>query len=248
MDFKGISEGRAAVVAPVCSAADLDFVEATGPTGLAMSCDVLEFRLDNLLLCLDRAESVAAAVSPALPLLITARCPEEGGEHGLDDAARLGLYTRFLPYAMLMDTEIRSAVAMTPAVAAAREAGVKAVLSYHNFEVFPGMETLREQMGKARELGADIGKLAVWLEREEDLAAMVSLCGEVSLAALPSPAPDPAAFRVSLMGMGPLGKVSRPRLALAGSVLNYGFLREANAPGQWPVGELRRMILEGGES
>jgi 3-dehydroquinate dehydratase-1 len=44
------------------------------------------------------------------------------------------------------------------------------------------------------------------------------------------------------MGMGPVGKLSRLVLAKAGSVLNYGYLLEANAPGQWPAWELKSLI------
>ncbi len=44
------------------------------------------------------------------------------------------------------------------------------------------------------------------------------------------------------MGMGPLGKLSRLVLAKAGSCLNYGYLRVANAPGQWEAAELGALL------
>jgi 3-dehydroquinate dehydratase I len=51
---------------------------------------------------------------------------------------------------------------------------------------------------------------------------------------------------VATMGMGPLAAASRVRCALAGSVLNYGYLGEApTAPGQWPAAKLRAAIRAG---
>jgi 3-dehydroquinate dehydratase-1 len=44
------------------------------------------------------------------------------------------------------------------------------------------------------------------------------------------------------MGMGGLGRVSRLTLAKLGSLLNYGFLGEANAPGQWPARQLKDLL------
>ena len=44
------------------------------------------------------------------------------------------------------------------------------------------------------------------------------------------------------MGMGEFGRVSRLALAKAGSVLNYGYLDEPNAPGQWEARELRQLL------
>ena len=46
------------------------------------------------------------------------------------------------------------------------------------------------------------------------------------------------------MGMGEFGKVSRLALASAGSVLNYGYLGDAQLPGQWPAVELKRRLQE----
>jgi 3-dehydroquinate dehydratase-1 len=46
------------------------------------------------------------------------------------------------------------------------------------------------------------------------------------------------------MGMGPLGRLSRLVLAQAGSCLNYGYLRAANAPGQWSAKELSDLLAK----
>ena len=46
------------------------------------------------------------------------------------------------------------------------------------------------------------------------------------------------------MGMGRLGKISRLLLAQAGSVLNYGYLDQPNASGQWEATLLKKRLAE----
>jgi 3-dehydroquinate dehydratase-1 len=46
------------------------------------------------------------------------------------------------------------------------------------------------------------------------------------------------------MGMGALGKVSRLLFARAGSVLNYGYLDQPNASGQWEATLLKERLKE----
>ena len=46
------------------------------------------------------------------------------------------------------------------------------------------------------------------------------------------------------MGMGTFGKISRLLLAQAGSVLNYGYLDQPNASGQWEAVLLQKRLAE----
>jgi 3-dehydroquinate dehydratase-1 len=55
---------------------------------------------------------------------------------------------------------------------------------------------------------------------------------------------EPAPLPLAVMAMGRFGKVSRLLFAQAGSVLNYGYLATANAPGQWPAARLRELFAE----
>ena len=49
---------------------------------------------------------------------------------------------------------------------------------------------------------------------------------------------------LSVMGMGALGPSSRLALARCGSVLNYGFLGTANAPGQIAAPRMKQLLAE----
>ena len=93
---------------------------------------------------------------------------------------------------------------------------------------------MTEKVASAYQQGADIAKLAVVIETHEQLNDLVELVV----------ATQDSGRSISAMGMGPLGKLSRLVLASAGSCLNYGYLNEPNAPGQWSAVELRRLIDE----
>ena len=145
--------------------------------------------------------------------------------------ARMAMLRRFLPWAGWMDLELRTVPGAGELAAEARAAGVKVIGSFHDFEAMPPDPVLGKSIATAMEHGLDAVKLAVRMERLGELFV---------LAAMVETSPIP----VSAMGMGPVGKLSRLVLARAGSILNYGYLQTPNAPGQWPAGELKRLLGE----
>ena len=217
------------MIGAVTTFEDLVYLEQKGPPG---EIDIFEFRLDNLREHLDLAESVADSLEGRL--LITARHPDEGGVGDLDESERHELFARFIPKVALIDLELRSlqeSQVLRELAIKARSAGVILIGSMHNFEMMPALVDLHDAVGHALEIGVDIVKFAVMVEQMVDV---------FNLAELVESTDTP----VSAMGMGPLGKLSRLVLARAGSVLNYGYLRVSNAPGQWPASELRRLMDE----
>lgn len=216
------------VVATVTQADDLAYLAHGGdPT-----CEVLEYRLDNLLPHEDEAARVMAA-SPR-PVLLTVRSPIEGGHGHLDAPMRVEIYRRHLAKAMLVDTEIGS-LAQAEFSGFADEvhaAGGMLVASFHDFQGFPGREAIADRLAEAYARGADIAKVAVVVTEMKELFDLVSLVeyhrGKGRL--------------ISAMGMGAMGKLSRLVLAKAGSCLNYGYLRVPNAPGQWEAAELGALL------
>lgn len=195
-------------------------------------CDLLEYRLDNLRGHLEAAlESMAAS---SVPVLITARHPAEGGAGDLAVADRRDLLLRALPFATLVDIEVRSLADLADVGEAAHQQGVGVVASYHDFERMPPMANLEAALAGSLAGKADVTKFALKVASMSDLTPL-ALLTELVVA---------DGHLMATMGMGPLGKVSRLLLAAAGSCLNYGYLHEPNAPGQWPAGELKRLVDE----
>jgi 3-dehydroquinate dehydratase-1 len=193
-------------------------------------CDVIELRLDLLKLPPEKLKAMIEGID--MPLLITARHPAEGGQGPEAGAARLAMLEPLLSIASIVDIELRSVPDMAPLISAARAQGVGVLGSFHDFQATPGDEVLAGAIEFAQQAGLGGVKLATYLNGPEDLQRLQRIVTQKHRLPL------------SVMGMGPLGRVSRLVLAKLGSLLNYGFLGESNAPGQWPVARLKQLLAE----
>ncbi len=218
------------VVATVTRPEDLPFLDAAAE----LPCDLLEYRLDNLLACAD--EAMASMNRQSTPALLTVRSPSEGGAGNLSPEERLALYRNHWDAATLVDTEVASleSPSFSDFANEVHDAGSLLVASFHDFSGFPGRDLLADKLAAAYSLRADAAKIAVVVNSMSDLFTLVELVdyhrGKGRL--------------ISAMGMGPLGKISRLVLAKAGSCLNYGYLQTPNAPGQWSTADLQKLIRE----
>lgn len=218
------------VVKAVGSVADASTLRRLAEMDLAAQCDIVEFRVDAWPEC--AGEGVVIAEQLPVPVLVTVRRPDEGGQNNLSEGERMRLVRMFLPVATLLDVEIASLPEMSGLAAEARAAGVTIVASWHDFARTPPREVLRAKRDEALAAGADIVKFAAAVHGAGDIATLASLLEE----------PDHPPL--SIMGMGTLGRVSRLLFAQLGSVLNYGYLDRATVPGQWPAARLRELIRE----
>jgi 3-dehydroquinate dehydratase I len=212
------------VVGAVHTLAGLRLAQKMGPTAV----DVIEIRLDALLDDLLAIERALPRI--ALPILITARHPAEGGIGNLPAARRLELLRRFLPHATFVDVELRSAPSFSALLPEIQAAGARLVISDHHFKKTPSLAQMLTRQRTAFRTGADMFKLATVLPGAAHFAQLLEFAAR--------PAPGPRA----IMGMGKFGQVSRLALAQAGSVLNYGYLDRPNAPGQWEARELKKLL------
>ena len=192
--------------------------------------DFLEIRVDAF--APDPAPLLRALPRLRVPLLITVRHPAEGGAHRLSFPQRRALFAQFLPFAALIDLELRSVEKLASTMADARARGVRVIVSDHHFKTTPPAVQLQHTIRRAHAAGADICKIAALAETPAALARLLALFAQ------PPPLP------LSVMGMGRFGKISRLLLAQAGSVLNYGYLAEPNASGQWEAVLLQKRLAE----
>ncbi len=192
--------------------------------------DLLELRVDAF--ASDPGRLLTAIPKFKIPLIVTARHPAEGGAHALSAARRRELYFDFLPHARFLDVELRSANVLGDVIAAARARGVHVVLSSHDFQRTPSLEALSRRATQAQAAGADVFKVATLTRTPVELARLVTFFAQH------------ATRPISVMGMGPFGKVSRILFARLGSLLNYGYLHRPNADGQWEARELKTRLRE----
>ena len=215
-----------AIVGTVHSPASLRAARRAGSGVL----DWVELRVDHFANSPGQLRN--AAPTFALPLIVTARHPAEGGKHDLGVRRRRELFAEFLPCASAIDVELRSARALTGIIEAARARGVKIIISFHDFRATPSLSRLREIVQHAAAAGADVVKIAARADTCSELHRLLSLFTRST------PCP------LSVMAMGRFGKVSRLLFAQAGSVLNYAFLGVANASGQWSARDFRQRLGE----
>ncbi len=193
-------------------------------------CDLCELRLD--MVDLPEAELGALVARITVPLILTARHPDEGGQGGLDAAHRTSLIESYLERAAFIDIELRSALDMQSLIKKAQARRIGVIGSFHDFSGTPSDDVLRGATELALQFNLDAAKIATTLRGPGDLARLLQLLE--SAKRLP----------LSIMGMGALGRVSRLVLAKSGSVLNYGHLGDSNASGQWPARQLKELLRE----
>ncbi len=196
---------------------------------LSNQCDWVELRVDGL--PAELSPTQVMEYRPQMPLLITVRSQAEGGLRPMTDAERFSLMRAYLPYAKALDIEAAVIDQCPDIIAEAKAAGIIIIASSHDFQLTPGIEYLREQEKKARECGADIVKFAFRLNEAADIQTGVELFGKAT---------EPLA----VMGMGPLGPVSRLLYSQLGSCLIYGYIGdEEAAPGQWHVSLIKNTLF-----
>jgi 3-dehydroquinate dehydratase I len=215
---------RSAVVAVILSRAELKRASR-----LRRPPDFFELRLDSL-----TAEIPAGEIDPATlraPVIVTARDPAEGGVQQLSISQRCDLLLRFLPHAAFVDVELRFAAQMEPVLTAAAAAAVQRIISLHALDKTPPIDVTQRALEHARELSADVFKLAVRTDTAEQLGRLLAFFDEAE-----------GDTRISAMGVGKLGRASRIELARRGSALNYAHLGRAAVPGQLSLAEIRRVL------
>ena len=222
-------------MAAVYSDATLAAALALDPSPAAP--DWLELRVDGFH---ERPETLDVLVARVpRPFVVTVRHPAEGGAAGApaDRKTRQRLYEHFLTAGGVaaVDVEVRSLRALAGVVRKSRAHGCLVVASFHDFTGAPSAGVLREKARRAAGAGADVFKVAATVRRPAELARLLDFMewGREQRQTL------------AVMGMGPLGRVSRLALATAGSVLNYGYLGSGpQVPGQWSAATLRERIEE----
>jgi 3-dehydroquinate dehydratase-1 len=191
--------------------------------------DLFELRLDRLAGMADEVEKVLPRLRT--PLIITARDPREGGANKLRLRQRRDLLARFLSHADYIDVELRSARTLRALLAIAKAKNVRRIISFHDFKSTPSARLLVAKAHHAKTLRADIFKVATRTDTSTELGRLLQFITK-----------NRVNVRLTVMGIGRLGDISRVLLARAGSVLIYASLGPANdVEGQLSLEQLRAL-------
>ena len=190
-----------------------------------LALDAVEVRLDAL----PHAKFLRQVELLPVPAILTVRRLEEGGVRSIAEEEQRELYFTLLPAAAAVDVDIRSLGPLQDLLKIARAERKACILSCHDFEATPPVTKLRKIIAGAREGGADVVKIATKTETPADVRRLLALLEEKSCP-------------LAVMGVGSLGRASRLLFAKSGSVLNYGWLDEAQVAGQWSAREFADLL------
>ena len=225
----------------------LPLVAADQASLLEQAEKVLPFYPDTLEWRVDKFDNVrdAAAVTKALealrkaigniPILFTCRMIDEGGfqEVPLDDRLRIIKTAIATGLVDLADTEISNGETMIEEVRqACRQNGTRLILSYHDFDKTPSEAFITDRLCTARDLGADVAKVAVMPNNYRDVLTLLSATYTARTELLDIP--------IITMSMGVEGAITRIAGGLFGSDLTFAIGKAGSAPGQIPITDLKK--------
>lgn len=171
------------------------------------------------------------------PLLFTFRSKKEGGERELSmeryfELVRLAIRSGLVD---MVDLELFSSEEeVIKLIAEASEKNVKVILSSHDFFRTPPKDEIVARLVKMQELGADITKIAVMPQSEEDVLTLLAATLEMKKTKADRPC--------ITMSMGKYGIISRLAGELFGSCLTFAAAKEVSAPGQVSVRDVRSIL------
>lgn len=208
---------------------------------LEQGIDVVEWRMDYLqgsdvndwLTALKAIRSHCADYT----LLATWRRSEEGGRQPIAPEKyvewnRAVIHSGWVD---MIDVELFAGEEIVQTlVQEAHSCGGKVVLSHHDIHATPTKEAMMIRLCAMERMGGDLVKLAVMPQCAQDVWNLMSISSSYSERKDSRP--------LISMAMGTLGMLSRIGGSISGSVMSFGALKQASAPGQLPWRDLKAIL------
>lgn len=169
-------------------------------------------------------------------LLATFRTRKEGGNKACETAQYIELYEHLIKSDLidLIDVELSMGEkAVDQLMTLAHENNRKVILSYHNFQQTPPPATLLRYFDQMVSLNADLLKIAVMPQTEEDVIQLMLAARE---------AHQRYHKPLIAIAMGELGKITRVCAEFLGSAVTFASIDHSSAPGQIPISQMRRYL------
>ncbi|SCB94185.1 type I 3-dehydroquinate dehydratase [Gilliamella intestini] len=204
--------------------------------------DVLEWRVDHFtqvdnILAVKQVAKKITDLLPNKPLLFTFRTANEGGVKPWPlssyiqlnkDMACSGLVDLIDVEAFIGDDYVEDIIDI------AHNNQIFIVASNHDFEKTPPKSEIINRLKKMQDLGADIPKIAVMPQTTDDVLTLLAATTEMNEKYAIKP--------IVTMSMAGLGVISRIAGTTFGSAMTFGAAKNASAPGQLDVNQLRYIL------
>ena len=236
-----IGEGTPKIIVPLVGKTEEEILKEAALVK-ELAPDVVEWRVDiyehveDLEAVKEMISKLRAAFNQEL-LLFTFRCHKEGGNKAISDAFYVELNETAIRTKQidLVDVELfNEKENVEKLVAAANENGVFVIMSNHDFFKTPAKEEIISRLCKMQEYGAHIPKIAVMPQNVGDVLTLLDATYTMKTEHADRP--------LITMSMAGTGVISRLAGEVFGSAFTFGAGKEASAPGQIPVAELRTVL------
>lgn len=236
-----LGEGIPKICVPLVAKTKEEFLKSAEALH-EVKLDLVEVRIDHF----NDVENIEAVkelvkelreVLKETPILFTFRSLKEGGEKEVSteyyktlniETARSGLVD-------LVDVELFTGDEIVKEIVdEVHKAGVKIVMSNHDFNKTPEREEIVRRLCKMQELNADLPKIAVMPKSAGDVLKLLQATNDMVTKYAETP--------IITMSMGGLGVISRIAGETFGSALTFGAAGKASAPGQVDVDSLVSML------
>ncbi|MEM1554280.1 MAG: type I 3-dehydroquinate dehydratase [Thermoproteota archaeon] len=204
---------------------DLNRIQRAFYSSRKLGASLVELRLDHARE--EDFEKIMGIVEKSrIGAVATIRPFYDGGAYKGGEGERLRLFEKALeaPF-KYVDVEYKSRI-WRSVIRLARKKDIGVILSYHDWNKTPGLNTLRRILSKMKERGADVFKIVTTVTNPVEEATLLFFLESSK------------GFRLICFGMGEKGFATRILSPLLGGFMTYASYDEALAPGQVTLGEM----------
>ncbi|MEG0227790.1 MAG: type I 3-dehydroquinate dehydratase [Lachnospiraceae bacterium] len=177
------------------------------------------------------------AVFENTPILFTFRRKQEGGEKEIETNGYGELLQKVAETGLVEVIDIEGFAGdqmVKETIEKVHGAGVKVIVSNHDFHETPNQEELVRRLEKMRGMGADITKIAVMPKNKKDVLTLLCAVEELS---------SRVSYPMIAVSMSDMGMITRISGEVFGSAVTFGAAQQISAPGQIEVNKLRDWLL-----
>ena len=245
MKNKKFGEGRPLICVPIMAASKEDIVQEAKHL-VEVQVDIIEWRVDvfegiDSLNAIREVLGELKSIVKDTVLLFTFRSKEQGGTISLPydriyDLHQVAAESKVVD---LIDVEYFQSDNIDKEIRTLQKMGAKVVTSHHDFYETPSEDVLFMLLEQMKHSHADIVKLAVMPNSTDDVLRLLEATSHFHKRYPEQP--------LITMSMGKMGCISRVSGQVFGSCVTFGAGKQASAPGQIPLDDLREILAYMGD-